>query len=294
MKKLLYSLLLLTCANCMLAMEEETKKMHIFFPLEGGLFTPDIQKAMNQLGWSGSASAVWTGGFSGLWKTVSTQKPDQTKVARRLFELISEIEYGQEKETTKDITCSKVYWQNLKIPPLLVALLQGKKNCEEVHNLVLPYIEQHAGTVEKPSLKSSATIMLIPEKTADIFKPNDKVIALVNELLSKGHKVHIADNWHPETLLALQEKYKEVFDLINGHIMISGHKEVTTMKEAGNCEFHEEFLHKHKEIPHEKCIFIETEKKYAPAFKGKKFNHVMLKNEDVKKLRTSLEKIGLL
>lgn len=266
---------------------------HILVPLEGFLFQVDSGAALGEMGATGTMSSLWTSGlrgsFSNLCGAVMGKGPDQTVLATRLFTLINEMEY--QPQATED--CPEVYWQNLKMPHVVVhGYLQGNKKCTELLAQVLSHLGTKAGRAERASLESSVKLMLDPDKNARTLKPNAEAVVLLKQLRLEGHTLHVVDNWNGEAFDCLREKHRVSLEDINGKMFVSGHERKI---KAANCTaLHDCFFDKNSDINREQCVVIETEAKHLPVLQKKTFTPLFCQNGNIKELRDKLQSIGLL
>lgn len=266
---------------------------HILVPLEGFLFQVDTSAALAEMGATGTVSSLWASGlrgsFSNLCGAVMGKSPDQTILATRLFTLINEMEY--QPKATED--CPEVYWQNLKMPHVVVhGYLQGNKQCTELLSLVLSHLASKAGRAERASLEASVQLMLDPEKNAKTLKPNADAVALLKQLSKEGHTLHLVDNWNGEAFECLKKAHRTSLEDINGKIFVSGHERKI---KAANCTaLHDCFFEKNPDIKQEQCLVIETEANHLPALQKKTFTPLFCQAGNIQELRKQLQKIGLL
>lgn len=271
----------------------QSEKKHIMIPLEGFLFRVNTSAALNEMGVSGSMSAAWTGGLSGLWKSASFKGPDQTALATRLFALLANVEESCEGSAfTPPQSGPDVYWRGIKAPAVIINWLKSAKPCSKIKELVLPHIQNNAGRLERTSLETLANIVFDPVKNASMLLPNEEALALVAELKEKGHTIHVVDNWNKEAFEQLSTQHPETLKAINGMVHISG--QTQSLKSATHCALHDTFFKAHPEVPVAGSLFIETEQEHIKPLNAKNFEHIMCASSDIKKLRDAAQITALL
>jgi len=144
------------------------------------------------------------------------------------------------------------------LPFLMRAWLSGMLSGNEIKRKVFSTMSRHpewfSNETEQLLIKNLVNFVFTPTLFVESQYIPDNVISFVKQLHVAGYQLFVLSNWDENSFILLKEKYKNFFDLFDGHI-ISGRERMMKPDYAIY-----ELLLKRYNLSAEQCIFIDDQK----------------------------------
>lgn len=208
------------------------EKKHIILDLNNILIQPNTGNVAKQIG-------VW----NLLGSMLGGSNP--TQFSGQFFTTLRDLDPNKQPPIS-------LPWEGHKAPYPIYELLIGAKKAEDLHAEIRKKIEDK-NPKDKNIMLTLADITFHPEKNADIIDSIPAGEKLLDQLLQQGHIVHLHANWGKESWLLLKNKFTDLFQKINGQILISGAEtEIKTVKTI------QTIMQQYNLMSHQ-CITIESQ-----------------------------------